>query len=142
MLKRPELSKKEVKILEYRLKTCLSARPNSRKPKKGVQNALEHESVFGVQKYHSTLLECRSALSKCWMALFWALAQFSSSANKTHHFRLFHKKTCPDLHSTRCCLFFKYSRNWISKFSTFLLRSRRDTFSHSQISHPLSGILS
>ena len=52
MLKRLELSRKEIKILEYGLKTHLSAMPGSRKPKKGVQNAPEHESVFGVQKYH------------------------------------------------------------------------------------------
>ena len=63
--KRPELSKKELKILEYELKTHLSASPSSRKPKKGVQNAPEHETMFGVQKYHLALLECRLALSKC-----------------------------------------------------------------------------
>ena len=56
---------KIVKILEYGLKTSLSARPGSRKPKKGVQNAPKHENVFGVQKYHLALLECRSTLSKC-----------------------------------------------------------------------------
>ena len=87
LLKRLELSKKEVKILEYRLKTRLSVRLDLRKPKKRVQNALEHESVLGVQKYHSALLECRLALSKCRMAPFWALAQFSSSADKAHPFR-------------------------------------------------------
>ena len=75
---RPKLSKKEVKILEYEFKTHLSARPESRKPKKGVQNVIDHESAFRVQKYHSALLECRSALSKCQMAPFWALAQLSS----------------------------------------------------------------
>ena len=52
MLKRPELSRKDVKILEYGLKTRLSARPGLRKPKKWVQNAPKHESTFGVQKYH------------------------------------------------------------------------------------------
>ena len=87
MLKRPELSKKEVKILEYGLKTRLSVRLGSRKPKKGVQNAPEHESAFGVQKYHLALLECRSVLSKCRMALFWALAQLFLGTNKAHSFR-------------------------------------------------------
>ena len=58
MLKRLELSKKKIKILEYRLKTRLSARPGSRKPKKGVQNAPEHESAIGTQEHHLALLEC------------------------------------------------------------------------------------
>ena len=40
-----ELSRKEIKILEYGLKTRLSTRTGSRKPKKGVQNTPEHESV-------------------------------------------------------------------------------------------------
>jgi len=35
--------------LEYGLKTCLSASPYSRKPKKGVQNAPELESGIGTQ---------------------------------------------------------------------------------------------
>ena len=109
LLKRPKLSRKEVKILEYEFKTHLSARPESRKPKKGVQNVIDHESAFRVQKYHSALLECRSALSKCRMAPFWALAQLSSGADKAHPFQLFRKKTRPDLHSTHRCLFFKHS---------------------------------
>ena len=61
-MKRSELSRKEITILEYRLKTRLSARPGSRNPKKGVQNALEHESAIGTQEHHLALLECRSAL--------------------------------------------------------------------------------
>ena len=109
MLKRPELSRKEIKILEYRLKTCLSARLSPRKPKKGVQNAPEHESTFGVQKYQLALLECQSALSKCRMAPFWALAQLTSGADKAHPFRFFRRKTRPDSHSTRRCLFLKHS---------------------------------
>ena len=56
--KRPELSKKEIKILEYGLKTLLSARIGSRKPKKGVQNAPEFKSAISTQEYHSALLEC------------------------------------------------------------------------------------
>ena len=40
-----ELSRKEIKILEYGLKTRLSTRTGLRKPKKGVQNTPEHESV-------------------------------------------------------------------------------------------------
>ena len=83
---RPKLSKKEVKILEYGFKTRLSARPDSRKPKKGVQNVTDHESAFRVQKYRSALLECQLALSKCRMAPFWALAQLSSGADKAHSF--------------------------------------------------------
>ena len=54
-LKRPELSRKEIKILEYELKTRLSARTGSRKPKIGVQNTPEHESAISTQEYHSTL---------------------------------------------------------------------------------------
>ena len=42
----PELFRKEIKILEYVLKARLSARPGSRKLKKGVQNVLEHESAI------------------------------------------------------------------------------------------------
>ena len=45
-----------------RMKTRLSARPGSRKPKKEVQNAPEHESAIGTQEHHLALLECRSAL--------------------------------------------------------------------------------
>ena len=55
--------------------------------KKRVQNAPKHKSAIGIQEYHSALLECRLALSKCRMAPFWALAQFSSSADKAHPFR-------------------------------------------------------
>ena len=105
LLKRPELSKKVVKILKYGLKASLSVRFGSRKPKKGVQNALEHKSAFGVQKYHLALLECWMALSKCRMAL----AQLFSSADKAHPFWLFHRKTRPDSHSTHRCLFYKPS---------------------------------
>ena len=53
--KRPELSRKELKILEYELKTHLSASPSSRKPKKGVQNAPKHESAIGIQVCQSAL---------------------------------------------------------------------------------------
>ena len=35
---------------------------DSRKPKRGVQNTLEHESTFGTQEYHSALLECWTVL--------------------------------------------------------------------------------
>ena len=98
-MKRPKLSRKEIKILEYRLKTHLSARPGSRKPKKGVQNALEHESAIGTQEHHSALLECR-------ISLYWALAQFSSGTEKAHPFRLFRKRTRPDWHSIYRCFFF------------------------------------
>ena len=54
-MKRPELSIKELKILEYGLKTRPSARPGSRKPKKEVQNELEHKSAIGIQEYHLAL---------------------------------------------------------------------------------------
>ena len=53
--KRPELSRKELKILEYELKTHLSASPSSIKPKKGVQNAPKHESDIGIQVCQSAL---------------------------------------------------------------------------------------
>ena len=108
-LKRPELSRKELKILEYGLKTRLSARPGSRKPKKGVHNTLKHESAISIQEYHSALLECRSALSKCQIALFWGLAQLSLGADKAHPFWLFRRRTRPNSHSTRRWLFFKHS---------------------------------
>ena len=51
-----------MKNLRIRMKTCLSARIGSRKPKKRVQNAPEHENMFGAQEYHSALLECQTAL--------------------------------------------------------------------------------
>ena len=100
--KRPELSRKEIKILKYRLKTCLSARTGSRKPKKGVQNTLEHESSITTQEYHSALLECQIVPLR-------AKAQFSSNADKAHPFRLFRRKTRPNSHYTRGCLFFMHS---------------------------------
>ena len=84
------------------LKTRLSARLSSSKPKKGIQNAPEHESAISTQEYHS-------ALSKWRMAPFWALAQLSLGNDKTHHFRLFRRKTRPNSHSTHRCLFFKHS---------------------------------
>ena len=134
LLKRPKLSRKEVKILEYGLKISLSARPDSRTTKKGVQNAFEHESAFGVQKYHLALLECQTALSKCRMAPFWALAQLSSGANKAHPFRLFRRKMCPNSHSTHSSLFFKHSSlyKWglDLKIQHSLLRSKGGTLSH------------
>ena len=83
-MKRLELSRKELKILEYGLKTRLSARPGSRKPKKGVQNTFKHESAISIQEYHSALLECRSELSKCQMAPLRALAQFSLGDDKAN----------------------------------------------------------
>ena len=52
------IQEREKKILEYILKTRLSVRPDSRKPKKGVQNTPEHESAINTQEYHSALLEC------------------------------------------------------------------------------------
>ena len=117
MLKRPELSRKEIKILKYELKTRPSARPGSRKPKKWVQNASENESAIHIQEYHSTLLECWLALSKWRMAPLRALAQRFSGDDKTHPFRLFHRKTCHDSHSTRSCLFFKHSSLYRSQNS-------------------------
>ena len=105
MLKRPDLSRKEIKILEYGLKTHLSARLGSRKPKKGVQNALEHESAISTQEYHSALLECRSALSKCRMAPLRAKDQLSSGDDKAHPFRLIRRRMRPDSHSN-CLSYF------------------------------------
>ena len=96
-LKRLELSRKEIKILEYGLKARLGARTGSRKLKKGVQNAPKHGSAFGVQEYHLALLKCRTVLLKCQIGLFWALAQLSLSADKVLPFRLFRRKTRPDL---------------------------------------------
>ena len=100
---------KRDKIYKYELKTHLSARLGSRKPKQWVQNAPEYESAISIQEYHSALLECWSALSKCRMAPLKALAQCSSGDNKTYPFWLSRRKTRPDLHSTRHCLFFKHS---------------------------------
>ena len=62
------------------MKTRLGTRIGLKKtPKKRVQNAPEHGSTFGIQEYHSALLECR-------MAPFWALAQLLSSDDKVHPF--------------------------------------------------------
>ena len=126
MPKRPELSIKVLKILEYGLKTHLSASPSSRKPKKGVWNALEHKSAIGIQEYHS-------ALSKCWMVPIRALAQRFSSVDKTHLFRLFRNRTCPGSYSSHLYFFFlsipaSISRDWVSKFSTLFYASQRDFF--------------
>ena len=99
MLKRPELSRKELKLLEYGLKTRLSARPDLSLPKKGVQNTLEHESSITTQEYHSALLECRSAFSKCQMAPLRAKDQLSLGDNKAHPFRLIRRKKRSDSHS-------------------------------------------
>ena len=112
------------KILEYGLEICLSARPGSRKPKKWVQNAPEHKSVVSTQDYHLALLEC-------WIALFWDLAQFSSGADKAHPFRLFHKKTRLDSHSTFYAL----------RAHSFTLKERHP-FTLSNFSLPFSSILS
>ena len=107
---------------------------------------LKFSNAMGIQEYHLALLECQSALSKCRMAPFWAMAQLSSGVDKAHPFRLFCRKMCSDSHSTRFCLFFKHSSLYLQrldlKIQHILLGSRRDTFSHSQISHPFSGILS
>ena len=55
-------------------------------------------------------------------------------------FDFFCKKTRPDSHSTCRYLFFKHSSLYKQGLDLIiqhiLLRSRRDTFSHSQISHP------
>ena len=37
------------------MKTRLGTRTGSKNPRKRVQNAPEHESVFGIQEHHSTL---------------------------------------------------------------------------------------
>ena len=101
--------KKRDKIYEYNLKTRLSVRPGSRKPKKEVQNALEHKSAIIIQEYHLALLECRSELSKCRMAPLRALAQCSLCDNKALPFQIFHRKSHHSSHSTHRCLFFKHS---------------------------------
>ena len=53
---------KRDKNLKIRVKTSLGARTSSRKPKKGVQSAPKHESMFGAQEYHLALLKCRTTL--------------------------------------------------------------------------------
>ena len=73
----------------------------TRKPKKRVQNTPDHESAISTQEYHPTLLECR-------IALFWALAQLSSGADKAHPFQLVRRKTRLDSHSIHHCLFLKH----------------------------------
>ena len=144
MLKRPELSRKEIKILEHGLKIRLSARLCLRKLKKGVQNAPEHESAVNTQEYHLALLECRSALSKCRMAPLRAKAQLSSSDDKAHPFWLIRRKTCPDSYSTRHCLFFKHSSLYKQRLDlkiqqtlwhSFTL-SKRHFLTHSKFSSP------
>ena len=46
------------------MKTCLGARTRSKNPRRRVQNAPKHGRMFGVQKHHSALLECRTALKR------------------------------------------------------------------------------
>ena len=62
VLKKSELSTKEIKNHRLRMKTCLGARTGSNNLRRRVQNAPEHESVYGIQEHHSALLECRMAL--------------------------------------------------------------------------------
>ena len=45
-----------------RMKTRIGARTGSKNLRRRVQNAHEHESVFGIQEHHLALLECRTAL--------------------------------------------------------------------------------
>ena len=59
---RKEIKKKFKKNYGLRMKTRLGARTESKKPRRRVQNAPEHESVFGIQEHHLALLECRTTL--------------------------------------------------------------------------------
>ena len=120
-MKRPELSRKEIKILEYRLKTHLSARPSSRKPKKGVQNAPEHESAIGTQEHHSALLVPNFTLLGFGPILF--------RYRKGTPFSTFSQKDASQLAFYLSLLFFfsilvSINRDWISKFSTFFYAQR------------------
>ena len=62
-----ELFRKEIKK-KFKKKSWTKDENTSRckdqieKPRRRVQNALEHESVFGIQEHHSALLECQTAL--------------------------------------------------------------------------------
>ena len=62
VLKRPELSRKEIKNHGLRIKTRLGARTGSKYPRMRVQDAPEHGRTFGVQKHHLALLKCETAL--------------------------------------------------------------------------------
>ena len=128
------------------MKIRLSARHNSRKPKKGAQNTPEHESVINTQEYHLALLECRTTLSKCQMVPLRAKAQVSLWDDKAHPFCLIHRKTRPNSHSTCHYLFFKHSslykqrldlkiQHTLLDFLKLFYALKRDTFSHTRNSH-------
>ena len=70
MLKRPELSRKEIKKKNHRrrMKTHLGAIPGLKILKKGVQIGQKLKRGPGTQEGHLTLLECRSAHEKCRLA--------------------------------------------------------------------------
>ena len=112
------------------MKTCPSARPGSRKPKKGVQNAPKHESAISTQEYHS-------ALSKCQMAPFWP----DSFCVMIRHilFDFFVEKHISMRILPVVAYFLSISasinRDWISKFKTLFYTLKRDTFSHTRNSH-------
>ena len=104
--KKFELSRKEIikkkKNHRLRMKTRLGARTRSKNPRKRVQNAPEHESVFGIQEHHS-------ALQKCQIGSFWALAQLPSGDDKAHPFRSFRRRMSPDSHSKCRDYFLEFS---------------------------------
>ena len=100
-----------------------------------------HKSFIAFNRRPSSLVLERIVksltTSKSTIRHFWsverALAQRSSGDDKAHPFWLFHRKTRPNSHSTRHCLFLSIlasiNRGWISKFST-LLDTIKETHSH------------
>ena len=122
------------------MKTCPSARPGSRKPKKGVQNAPKHESAIST----------KSTIRHFWSAnLHFKSAELHSFGLWPNSLQVPIRHTLFDFFVERhvsirilpvvayfLSITISINRDWISKIQHILLRSRRDTFSHSQISHP------
>ena len=146
MLKRPELSRKKIKILEYGLKARLSASP--------AQENLKKESKMHLNK-------------KVWSAPkstirhFWSADRHFKSA-ELHSFGLWPnslwvpiRHTLFDFFAKRCVpirilpiiayflsILVSINRDWISKFSTFFYALGETPFHTLKFLTPLSGILS
>ena len=73
--------------------------------KKGVQNKSEHESVIGIQEYHSALLECQTTLERRILIHILLITAYFLS------------------------ILASINRDWISKFNT-LFYTLRETLSY------------
>ena len=108
------------------MKTRLGARIGSKNPRRRVQIAPKHERVFGIQEYHSALLECQ-------IGLFWALAQWPSGDNKAYPFRSFCRRMSPNSYSTLQGYFLEIFGLYNS--APFFLHSERHAFGGSQFAN-------